>query len=74
METKQVKSIKQERGRITYMMIWAGLNLYTYCYNNPIMFDDPNGNDPGDRFKTPDEGALDFARIYNEKSIKKGKF
>ncbi|UKI51001.1 MAG: hypothetical protein L6U99_06640 [Clostridium sp.] len=24
----------------------TGLNLYAYCNNNPIMYDDPEGNMP----------------------------
>ena len=46
-----------------------GLNWYGYCSNNPVMFVDPSGLAPGDLFAHPDLAALDFAMIYNEKSI-----
>ncbi len=43
---------------------------YAYCLGNPIRFVDVLGNEPGDPFRTPDEAALDFARIYNYWSIR----
>ena len=49
------------------------LNLYTYCWNNPVKFMDPYGNAPGDLFDTSDEAAIDFAMEYNQQSIEEGK-
>lgn len=53
--------------------ITQSLNLYVYCMNNPIRYIDPSGNAAGDLFKTVDEAALDFANIYNPKSISDNK-
>ena len=47
----------------------VGMNLFSYCLNNPINKIDLNGNKPGDLFDTPDEAAKDFAEYINARSI-----
>ena len=51
----QVRHYSPELGRFTQEDTHAGdpknplsLNLYTYCYNDPVQYDDPSGNVPVD--------------------------
>ncbi len=41
-----------------------GLNWYVYCSNNPVMFVDPLGLAPGDKFKSQDAAVQDWAYNY----------
>ena len=42
---------------------------YAYCLSNPIKLIDIDGRAPGDAFKTMDDAAVDFGRIYNYWSV-----
>ncbi len=44
--------------------------MYVYAANNPIKYTDPDGREAGDLFDTMDEAAKDFAKTYNDDSIK----
>jgi RHS repeat-associated protein len=44
------------------------LNLYTYSHNNPISFGDPDGHDPGDKFKSKTAAAADAVRYIRKQS------
>ena len=45
------------------------LNRYVYCVNNPLKYSDPTGLNPGDKFSTAEDAALDFGFYINETSI-----
>ncbi len=45
------------------------LNLYAYVQNNPVLFVDPWGLDPGDPFHTKDEAGIDAILFINPTSI-----
>jgi uncharacterized protein DUF4329 len=48
---------------------YASWTPYLFAGNNPIRYVDINGMGPGDKFKSPDEAAHDFAKSYNDNSI-----
>ena len=49
-----------------------GMNMYTYCLNNPVNMTDYSGNKPGDWFETIDEAARDAALYIGEESFENG--
>lgn len=48
---------------------FPGHNPYAYALHNPLRFTDPDGREAFDMFSSPLAAAIDFARIYNERSI-----
>lgn len=48
-------------------------NPYSYVLGDPIALTDPNGEGPGDLFKTTDAAANDWGQTYGEKSIIKNR-
>ena len=44
-------------------------NLYVYCMNNAIRYTDLAGCEAGDKFKSRDDAAIDFAETTGGKSI-----
>ena len=49
-----------------------GLNLFSYCLNNPVNMVDYGGNKPGDLFNTMDEAARDAAIYLGALSFENG--
>lgn len=52
---------------------YLSTNSYGYCLGNPICLLDIDGFEPGDPFTSMDAAAIDFAMIFNPKSIKLNK-
>ncbi len=52
---------------------YYNISPYAYCMNSPVMHIDPDGADPGDRFRYPTQAAMDFGRKYNLASINNNK-
>ena len=50
-----------------------GHNLYVYCFNNPVNWEDSCGHRPGQLFNSINGAIKDFANIYNKKSINRNK-
>jgi RHS repeat-associated protein len=48
----------------------VNLHVYHYAGNNPVKYTDPDGRAAGDEFDTMDEAAIDFAKTYNDDSIR----
>lgn len=41
-------------------------NAYAYCHNNPVIFKDSQGTEPGDVFATEIEAVMDFVTVYGQ--------
>ena len=52
---------------------YPSANSYGYCLGNPICLLDIDGFEPGDPFTSMDAAAIDFAMLFNPKSIKLNK-
>ncbi|WP_273445295.1 SpvB/TcaC N-terminal domain-containing protein [Neolewinella agarilytica] len=48
---------------------FPGHNPYAFGLHNPLRFTDPDGREAFDMFSSPLAAAIDFSRIYNERSI-----
>ncbi len=46
------------------------LNVYGYCYQNPVKLLDPNGKQALIPFSSPDDAATNFAELFNDNSIR----
>lgn len=52
----------------------GGLNLYEYCYSDPLALVDPDGLVPGDPFATADGAAIDALNYIKPRGTDVGKF
>ena len=52
---------------------YYSISPYVYCLDNPINHFDPDGNRPGDFFKSIKQAAIDFGLTYNDNSIRENK-
>ncbi len=48
-------------------------NRYSYAYNNPYKYIDPDGRDAGDPFDKIEDAARDFGKTHNQDSIDRDK-